>query len=109
MKVSVRLGSAATIAGVFLLLSSAAVALQVRQTASRFDPLVVYDETTSLDVATMPLSALAPADAKRSAWEGFRSTFGADWAVHLDRRSGAPMLGALRSEESRYITPGQKA
>jgi hypothetical protein len=68
------------------------MALEVRPPSSRFDALAVDDKARASDVATAHLESLAAADAKRAGWEQFRSAHGQDWSIHLDRRSGAPLL-----------------
>jgi len=67
-------------------------ALQVREDAGRFSALVIHGGGALVDVATTELSALPSSHASRQAWERFRAAHGQDWAVHLDRRSGAPLL-----------------
>ncbi len=70
----------------------ASLALQVRETASRFDALVIADPTRGLDVATTAVETLPAGDVLRAGWESFRAEHGRDWSIHLDRRSGAPLL-----------------
>ncbi len=69
---------------------SMAIAIQPPGTQGRFDALVVGDPAAALDVATMPAASL-PSTA-RAGWETFRAAHGAEWAISLDRRSGAPLL-----------------
>jgi hypothetical protein len=84
--------ASAIIVAIFLAGTSSIVALQVPETGRRFDDLVIEDPVNSLDVATTPVGSLAVNDHARAAWEGFRAAHGQDWQVHLDRRSGAPLL-----------------
>jgi subtilisin-like proprotein convertase family protein len=93
MKKSIRWWSTAFAAVLTLVLvsTSAVVAFQVRPKTSRFDTKVIEDPTTSIDVVTTGLNELPAASSLRTAWEGFRVANG-PWTVHLDRRSGAPLL-----------------
>jgi hypothetical protein len=68
------------------------LALQVPDKGRRFDDLVVVAQENSLDVATTPVGALRVGDPSRSRWEAFKAEHGQDWSIHLDRRSGAPLL-----------------
>ena len=52
--------------------------------------LVVGDPAAALDAATMPAASLP--SAARAGWDGFRAAHGAEWAISIDRRSGAPLL-----------------
>ena len=72
--------------------ASAVFALQAPEPGGRFDALVIEDPERSLDVATLPLASLPAKDHARAGWERFRATHGQEWRVHLDRRSGAPLL-----------------
>jgi len=82
----------AVLLAVFLVSLDAAVALQVPEVPSRFEPLVVPDPATSLDVATTPVASLHASDRARAGWERFKAAHAGSWRVHLDRRSGAPLL-----------------
>ena len=94
MKNSVRGWRTALVAILASLLpaGSAVFAFQVRPKTSRFDALVVDDQTASLDVSTAPVAALPANEPLRGAWEGFRGKHGPSWSVYLDLRSGAPLL-----------------
>src|SRR5262245_39903878 len=70
----------------------AVLAFQVRPKTSRFDVLVIEDQTESLDVSTTPVASLASSERLRGAWDGFKAAHGSNWAIYLDRRCGAPML-----------------
>jgi trimeric autotransporter adhesin len=72
--------------------SGTVIALQGPDRRGRFDALVVPDPTGPLDVATTPLAALPATHAARSGWEQFRAAHGREWSIHLDGRSGAPLL-----------------
>ena len=72
--------------------ASALFALQAPEPGGRFDALVIEDPQNSLDVATTPLASLPAKDQSRAGWESFRAAHGQEWRVHLDRRSGAPLL-----------------
>jgi hypothetical protein len=78
--------------GLLLISASAAVALEAPEGGGRFHGLIVEDPQDALDVATTPLSALPVKDGARAGWDQFRASHGQDWRVHLDRRSGAPLL-----------------
>jgi hypothetical protein len=65
-------------------------AYEVPDNRGRFDGLVAGDPSVALDVATMPVASLP--SAARIGWDGFRAAHGAEWAIWLDRRSGAPLL-----------------
>jgi subtilisin-like proprotein convertase family protein len=67
-------------------------AFQVRQKASRFDALVVENPSQSLDGTTASVDSLPTTNPLRAGWDAFRAQNNQKWAVHLDRRSGAPML-----------------
>ena len=69
---------------------SAVVAIEPPDTHGRFDTLVVGDPAAALDAAPMPAASLT--SAARAAWDGFRAAHGTEWAISLDRRSGAPLL-----------------
>jgi subtilisin-like proprotein convertase family protein len=75
-----------------LLSARAAIALQAPERGGRFDALVVEDPRSSPDVASMSEAALPASDRARIGWEQFRAAHGQEWRVHLDRRSGAPLL-----------------
>ena len=68
------------------------VALQVPEAGRRFDDLAIADPGQGLDVATTPIGALPVGDKARAGWEAFRASHGQAWQVHLDKRSGAPLL-----------------
>ena len=106
MKGSRRAASAAVLvlACALLVSTGTAQAFQIRQEKSRFDALVVQDETASLDVATTPLSQLPATEALRAGWDAFKRVHGGDWSVYLDRRSGAPML--VEGKGIRWALPG---
>ncbi len=76
----------------FLAGASAVFALQVPEQGGRFSDLVIQDPGNGLDVATTAVGSLPVGDPARVRWEVFRATHGQDWSVHLDRRSGAPLL-----------------
>jgi hypothetical protein len=94
MKDSARKVSAAVAVIVALLVagSSAVRALQVPEAGGRFADLVIDDPGPSLDVATTPVGSLPVKDRARAGWEVFRAAHGQAWQIHLDRRSGAPLL-----------------
>ena len=93
MNRSIRWWIAAIAAASAVVLTSTgpAYAFKVRPKTNRFDAKVVEDPTTSIDVVTTELNELPATNSVRSAWEGFRVAHG-PWTVHLDRRSGAPLL-----------------
>ena len=82
----------AGIVALFIAGASAVHALQVPDKGGRFEDLVIEDPGNGLDVATTPVGSLPVGHAARTGWEVFRATHGQDWSVHLDRRSGAPLL-----------------
>jgi hypothetical protein len=94
MKDSARTLSVAmtTVFALVLGSASAVFALKVPEPGGRFDALVIEDPVGPLDVATTPLSALPANENARVGWERFRATHGPEWRIHLDRRSGAPLL-----------------
>ena len=76
-----------------LLISARAVfALQAPEPGGRFDALVIEDPRSSPDVAETPIASLPADDHARAGWERFRAAHGREWRVHIDRRSGAPLL-----------------
>jgi hypothetical protein len=88
-KLSLTLGVAAAL---FVTGTSPIVALQVPEPGRRFDDLVIEDPGHGLDVSTTPIGSLPVGDRARAGWEGFKAAHGQAWQVHLDRRSGAPLL-----------------
>jgi hypothetical protein len=72
--------------------SRPAVAIELPESHGRFEALIQGDPSAALDAATMPAASLSWA--ARAAWDGFRVKHGAEWAIWLDRRSGAPLLVA---------------
>lgn len=81
------------LSAILILLAGAcgpAFALQVPDKGGRFDALAITDAMIATDVATMPDASLP--SAARGGWDAFRESYGADWSVSLDRRSGAPLL-----------------
>jgi hypothetical protein len=85
--------SHATVATIVAVLAgslSTVTAITAPDTHGRFDTLVVGDPAAALDAATMPAASLP--SAARAGWDGFRAVHGAEWAISLDRRSGAPLL-----------------
>jgi len=87
-----RRGTSAASFAILFAATTAVVAFQQPPTPSRFDALVKDDPESSPDVATAAVSSLPRADALREGWARFKATHGASWAVHVDRRSGAPLL-----------------
>jgi hypothetical protein len=69
-----------------------ALALQVPREATRFDRVVIPDPSIAVSPEPLsPVAALIPESA-RAAWNSFKSRYGPNWDVYLDRRSGAPLL-----------------
>jgi hypothetical protein len=68
------------------------LALQVPDRGGRFDDLIIEDPGAAADVATTPLDSLPVGEHTRARWDGFKASHGPDWKIHLDRRSGAPLL-----------------
>jgi hypothetical protein len=68
----------------------AAAAFPAPDNRGRFDALVVGDSAAALDTAAMSAASLPLA--ARAGWDSFRAVHGAQWAIWLDRRSGAPLL-----------------
>jgi subtilisin-like proprotein convertase family protein len=87
-----RSSARAIFVSLLLLSSGSTFALQVQESSTRFDALVVANPTHTIDVDTTPIAALTATEPLREAWDGFRSAHGQAWAVYLDRRSGAPLL-----------------
>ena len=82
----------AVLPALLLISASAVIALQAPERGGRFNPLVIEDPQDSLDVATTVVASLPAKDHARVGWERFRAAHGQEWRVHLDRRSGAPLL-----------------
>jgi trimeric autotransporter adhesin len=72
--------------------ATSAPALQIAPKSERFGALTIDDPTQGLDVSTMALTSLPATDALRAGWEKFRAAGNAAFSIHLDRRSGAPLL-----------------
>lgn len=88
----IRLSARVAVCGLTLIVVTAALAFQVKQSHGRFDALVITDPSTVSGVMTTPVDSLGAQDALRTGWNGFRASHGQQWSVWLDRRSGAPML-----------------
>ncbi len=73
-------------------LTSTAFAVHGPQPGRRFDALAFQDPAAFIDVAATPVGSLPAGDTVRAGWDGFRATYGRDWSIYLDRRSGAPLL-----------------
>ena len=74
-----------------LLILPSAMGFQVRQEQSRFELLVIYDPS-NISSATMPIEELDAADPLRAGWTEFKASHGSGWQIHLDARSGVPLL-----------------
>jgi hypothetical protein len=73
--------------------------------SERFGDLVVHDPA-----AGMPVLAERPGDipgfeAAAAAWQGFGTEDDGAWSVHVDRRSGAPLL--VQGSGIRWLEPGE--
>lgn len=80
----------------FLLLAFFASGLALgavpRREPSRFDRLAIEDPSAALGVIAERPEQLPDFEAGRAGWEAFGRAHGGDFRVHLDRRSGAPLL-----------------
>jgi len=64
----------------------------VNQRASRFDRLTIPDPASQLGTVAETPDELPGFDAERAGWDAFGRDAGGSWSVHIDRRSGAPLL-----------------
>ena len=89
------MSSRSSLALVFLTVLVAVSLVQaavVPERVTRFDSLVIYDPTSGLGQIGERPEDLPGYDAERAGWEAFRAAHGGGWRVHLDRRSGTPLL-----------------
>lgn len=69
-----------------------ATAVSDRRPPSRLDAKILYREGGNVAVVPRPLDDLAPSDALRGAWEGFRTRYGGSWSIYVDERTAEPAL-----------------
>src|SRR5215831_18661614 len=76
------------------LLAAALPALAYRddKVPSRFDRLVRWDPPAASGIVAEAPEDLPGFAAEAAGWAAFRASHGDGWAVHVDRRSGAPLL-----------------
>src|SRR5215471_4052008 len=67
-------------------------AIVAERAPSRFDRLVIIEPAAQLGTVAETPESLPGFDAERAGWEAFRKESGGQWSVHIDRRSGAPLL-----------------
>lgn len=70
---------------------SAAEALVVRE-GGWFHDLVIHDPAAATGIAAEAPDEIPGFEAEARAWESFSRARGGGWRVHVDRRSGAPLL-----------------
>src|SRR5262245_780345 len=94
MKHCVQRCIAASISAVALLIGvlTPVAALQAPAKDGRFAALAVEDPNAAIGVIATPPASLPAAAAARSGWDQFKIAHGQQWAIYLDRRSGAPLL-----------------
>ena len=80
------------LAALTLALPSTALALKVREEASRFDVIAIPDPALAVSPAPMASDAVQIPTALRGGWSSFRALNGGGWDVYIDGRSGAPLL-----------------
>jgi hypothetical protein len=68
------------------------LALVVERTPSRFDAYVIPDPASEVGIVAETSDDLPDFAAERAGWDAFVAGAGGEWRVHVDRRSGAPVL-----------------
>jgi hypothetical protein len=75
-----------------LLASLPALAYRESTDPGRFDRLVRWDPRAGAGIVAETPGDLPGFAAESAGWAAFKAIHGASWTVHVDRRSGAPML-----------------
>src|SRR5262245_48567813 len=86
----VRLSLGSTILSLLAAVSS--FAFQRPETPDRFDAVAIQDPSTTVIPASLEVDSARLPLSMRSAWSGFKGANGQDWDIHVDARSGAPLL-----------------
>ncbi len=87
----VRVARLASIASLVTCLDPALAAV-VRKEPSRFDRLAIHDPTAALGILAETPDRLPDFEEGRAGWAAWVAAHGGAWRVHLDRRSGTPLL-----------------
>ncbi len=82
-----------------------AQAAVVRQEVSRFDQLVIQDPSSRLGALGEQPEQVPGFEAAKAGWDAFRADHGNSWQVHVDRRTGAPLL--VQGAGTPWFAPGQ--
>ncbi len=82
----------AILVGVSIFLIGLVRAAVVPQRSSRFDRVVVQDPSSRLGMIAEKPEALPGYDQELAGWNAFRGKHGPGWSIHIDRRSGSPLL-----------------
>ncbi|HZN55573.1 MAG TPA: hypothetical protein VFB67_09650 [Candidatus Polarisedimenticolaceae bacterium] len=104
MRSIVAMSSAAVI---LFAAAGSSFALVAQRAPSRFDRLVKLDPAVSLGAVAESPESLPEYDAERAGWSQFRNDIGGKWSIHIDRRSGAPLL--VEGSGMRLIPAGETA
>ena len=99
-----RFTAAAVCALAVVAVFTAAVAAVVPQPSERFGRLVIPDPSWGLAVAAETPEQFAAADGVKGRWDAFAQASGGTWRVHLDRRSGTPLL--VQGSGLSFAAPG---
>jgi hypothetical protein len=70
----------------------ASFALVVNTRPTRFDRALLPDPSAQVGVLAESPESISGFDAERQGWIAFAADHGGAWQVHVDRRSGAPLL-----------------
>ncbi len=75
-----------------LLVATPLLAAVAHRASSRFDRLVILDPASGIGAIAETPESLPGYDVERAGWDAFRKETGVSWSVHVDRRSGVPLL-----------------
>jgi hypothetical protein len=70
----------------------AGFAAVVNTRPTRFDRVLLPDPSAQIGVVAETPDSISGFDAERRGWVAFAAEHGGSWQVHVDRRSGAPLL-----------------
>ncbi len=79
-------------AAILLASAGTALAFQARPETGRFDALTIPPQARPTGSESLPLSLERSSAEMQRSWSEFFAEFSPAWSVHLDRRTGAPML-----------------
>ncbi len=73
------------------------------QRLARFDQVAIQDPSSRLGIAAEKPEGLPGYDQELAGWNAFRAKHGPAWSVHVDRRSGSPLL--VEGQGIRWFEP----